>query len=209
MCQPAPVALSWYANMERIFGSKVHFLGIVGDQAHAVRSSGHNCGAMAELSCTDSRYAHACDTGVDSTLTGLQIVRLALKEPDVHYALFQGVGYYPDHRGGGRFDSFDHEGHVHVSFGCGSTFHRISIDSAGDELVGAREDILNAISSKTFALAIALRELDEDLPEKRLMQALQTRVARTDEKVTGLETKLVRVEALVEDIATKLGVPLP
>jgi hypothetical protein len=164
---------------------------------------------MAELSCTDSRFAHACDTGVDSTLTGLQIVRLAIQEPDVHYALFQGVGYYPNHRGGGRFDSFDHEGHVHVSFGCGSTFHSFNIDTDGDELVGAREDILSAISSKTFNLALKIAELDEDLPEKRLMQALQTRVARTDEKVVKLETKLTRVEAIVEDIAVKLGVELP
>jgi hypothetical protein len=149
---------------------------------------------MAELSCTDSNYAHACDTGVDGTLTGLEIVRIAIKQPDVHYALFQGVGYYPDHRGGGRFESFNHDGHVHVSFGCGSTFHRFNL-SEGDPLADAEDRILNAISSKTFSLALALRELDEDLPEKRVTQALVARVART--------------EAIVEDIAVKLGVPLP
>lgn len=121
MCLEAPVARKAYADAKRRHSS-VSFLGIVGDQSHATRKSGHNCGYGRELSCTHPSYAHAVDIGVPNTSVGYDLVREFKRDPRVYYILYRGLGYRPNHRGGGTFGSFDHETHVHVSFGCGSTF---------------------------------------------------------------------------------------
>lgn len=120
-CREAPVARQCYSDAVRNYGHKVSFLGIIGDQAHAVRQSGHNCPPMAELSCSPQGYAHAVDIGVDGSVTGYSIVNTLLKDPRVHYMIYKGIGYRPYHRGGGTFSSSGHDTHVHVSFGCGTT----------------------------------------------------------------------------------------
>ena len=121
-CSGAPVAEKCYSDARAKYGSRVSFLGTVGDQSHQYRKSGHNCGYGRELSCTNSNYAHAVDIGVSSSSLGYEIVSQLRKDSRVYYMIFRGVGYYPNHRGAGTFRASGHEGHVHVSFGCGTTF---------------------------------------------------------------------------------------
>lgn len=121
-CQEAPVARRAYADAKALY-PQVYFLGIIGDSSHSVRKSGHNCGANRELVGTDPNYAHAVDIGVGSdTKVGYDLVERFRNDPRVWYVIYRGRGYRPWHRGGGTFSSFDHESHVHVSFGPGSTF---------------------------------------------------------------------------------------
>jgi Putative peptidoglycan binding domain len=123
MCLPAPVAEKCYADARAKYGSRVSFLGIVGDQSHWDHKSGHNCSYGRELSCTHPSYAHAVDIGVSSSSLGYEIISQLRKDSRIYYMIFRGVGYYPNHRGGGTFGASGHEGHVHVSFGCGTTFN--------------------------------------------------------------------------------------
>ncbi len=121
-CQESPVARRAYADAKILYPS-VYFLGIIGDQSHQTRKSGHNCGAGRELPGTDPGYAHAVDIGVGSNSTiGYDLVERFRKDPRVHYIIYKGRGYRPWHRGGGTFTSSGHPTHVHVSFGEGSTF---------------------------------------------------------------------------------------
>lgn len=121
-CQEAPVARRAYADAKSLY-PQVYFLGIIGDSSHSVRKSGHNCGANRELVGTDPNYAHALDIGVGSdTKVGYDLVDRFIKDPRVWYVIYRGRGYRALHRGGGTFTSFDHESHVHISFGPGSTF---------------------------------------------------------------------------------------
>lgn len=118
MCSPSPVAKRAWQDDQARYGSRVRYLGIVGDKAHQARKSDHNCNQRGY----NPNYAHALDTGVDSAALGMEIVRARMKDRRVSYCIFRGVGYYPDHRGGGTFRSSGHPDHVHTSFMPGTTF---------------------------------------------------------------------------------------
>jgi hypothetical protein len=186
MCTESPVARAFYEAIKRRFGDRVFFLGIVGDSAHAVRKSGHNCGAMRELSCTDPNFAHAVDIGVFDDATAFEIIKIAYELDVVHYMIFDGTGYRPRHRGGARFVSSGHEGHVHISFGCGSTFFTDFDFDEEIDAMGTREIIAR------------IDELDEDLPEKAAMERLQKRVVNIEEDVDVVKADVKAIRALLE-----------
>lgn len=129
MCQPAPVAERCWADTEARWGDDVYFLGIVGDQAHSTRRSGHNCGSApggqespVDGVAYDPSYAHALDIGHGGNRPLAARIRAdLLADPRTRYVIDNGTGYYPDHRGGGTFASTGHDEHLHVSFMPGTT----------------------------------------------------------------------------------------
>lgn len=133
-CSPSPVASKAWHDSSAKWGSRVTYLGIVGDQAHSVRISGHNCGAFQESGLTNpangvftnypDAYAHALDIGHGSNRALATEIRNAfLNDPfkRVRYVIDNGVIYYPEWRGGGTGSGSGHESHVHVSFTPWST----------------------------------------------------------------------------------------
>ncbi len=125
-CKAAPVAKAWSDQALALPGTT--FLGICASPEHQKKSrcSGHNAGPA----CTDKGdfsdgYAHAVDTGVPNRETAMVLLDAALHGPQeglTLYCIYDGVGYYPDWRGGGTFDASGHEHHVHKSHRAGSTF---------------------------------------------------------------------------------------
>lgn len=123
MCQPAPVATACWESAEARYGSRVSFLGIVGDQSHQTRTSGHNCAPRQESGAYDPNFAHALDIGHGGNRALAAEIRNALLgDLRTRYVIDNGVGYYPPHRGGGTFSSSGHTTHVHVSFQPGTTY---------------------------------------------------------------------------------------
>lgn len=126
MCLPAPVATRLWGDVHGRWPSTT-FLGIVGDQAHQARTSGHNCGSRQESALGgvgyDDAYAHALDIGHGGNRTlAAEIRGELLKDPRTRYVIDNGVGYYPAHRGGGTFNSSGHTTHLHWSAMPGTTF---------------------------------------------------------------------------------------
>lgn len=142
MCQPAPVASAAWRDDQARYGNRVSFLGIVGDQAHQARTSGHNCGLRQESPVNGvdypDGYAHAGDTGVASAEVGLEIVNARVRDPRVRYCIFRGVGYYGHHYRppgpGGvtrTFRASGHPDHVHTSYLPWATFDTSPFYAAG------------------------------------------------------------------------------
>lgn len=134
MCSPSAVASKAWYDASHKWGSRVTYLGIVGDQAHSVRVSGHNCGALQESSLVHpdtgvlwaypDEFAHALDIGHGGNRALAAEIRNAfLNDPykRVRYVIDNGVIYYPAWRGGGTDNGSGHESHVHVSFTPWST----------------------------------------------------------------------------------------
>lgn len=134
MCSPSPVASKCWNDASRKWGSRVTYLGIVGDQAHSVRVSGHNCGSGQESGLTHpdtgvywnypDAYAHALDIGHGGNRALATEIRNALLTDPfkrVRYVIDNGVIYYPAWRGGGTSSGSGHSTHVHVSFTPWST----------------------------------------------------------------------------------------
>jgi len=123
MCSPAPVATACWESASARYGNRVSYLGIVGDQAHSTRTSGHNCAPRQESGSYDPNFAHALDIGHGGN-RGLaaEIRNALLGDLRTRYVIDNGVGYYPPHRGGGTFSSSGHSTHVHVSFQPGTTY---------------------------------------------------------------------------------------
>lgn len=123
MCQPAPVAAALWDEVSRKYEGRVQFLGIVGDQAHSVRTSSHNCAPNQESGDYHPNFAHALDIGHhgDRGLAA-EIRNVLLGDRRTRYVIDNGTGYYPTHRGGGTFRSSGHTTHLHVSFQPGTTF---------------------------------------------------------------------------------------
>lgn len=143
MCTAAPVAAAAWRDDRARWGSRVTYLGIVGDQSHQGRTSSHNCGARQESPVNgvdyDDRYAHALDTGVGGdTALGMAIVAARVRDPRVRYCIYRGVGYYghyyrppgPDGRTR-TFTASGHPTHVHTSFLPGTTFDTRPFDFLG------------------------------------------------------------------------------
>lgn len=134
MCQAAPVAAAAWRDDRARWGSRVTFLGIVGDPAHQARTSSHNCGLRQESPVNGvdyaDGYAHALDTGVgDDVALGMAIVAAYVRDPRVRYCIYRGIGYYGHHYrppwpdGVTRtFTASGHPTHVHRSFLPGTTF---------------------------------------------------------------------------------------
>lgn len=131
MCEAAPVASKCWlcVSTAPAYAGRVSFLGIVGDQAHSLHRSGHNCASApgGQESPIDGvgynpDFAHALDIGHNDLALAARIRGELLPDLRVRYVIDNGIGYYPEHRGGGTFVSFDHEGHLHVSFMPGTTF---------------------------------------------------------------------------------------
>lgn len=135
MCSPSAVASKCWNDASAKWGSRVTYLGIVGDQAHAVRVSGHNCGSMQESGLTHpdtgvfwnypDAYAHALDIGHGGNRALATEIRNALLTDPfkrVRYVIDNGVIYYPEWRGGGTSSGSGHTTHVHVSFTPWSTY---------------------------------------------------------------------------------------
>lgn len=129
VCIPSPVASKCWHDASARWGSRVTYLGIVGDQAHAVRISGHNCGSMQESGLVNpsngvytnypDAYAHALDIGHGGNRAlAAEIRNLLLSDPfkRVRYVIDNGIIYYPAWRGGGTGRGSGHTTHVHVSF---------------------------------------------------------------------------------------------
>lgn len=127
MCNSAPVALALWRDVQT-FEDDLYYLGICGDFAHSIRPSGHNCqntpgGNENPINGVDydPRYCHALDIGHGGDRAKAKRIRdVLLKDPRVRYVIDDGIGYYPDHRGGGTFQSVGHDTHLHVSFMPGS-----------------------------------------------------------------------------------------
>lgn len=108
MCSPAPVINRLGRDMAEHFGIPERyntpgpggvFLGSVGDQAHSVRRSSHNCaGAPGGQESGDyaPQYAHAWDARPSSHEHGMRMVRALLADPRVRYVIYDSVGYKPD-----------------------------------------------------------------------------------------------------------------
>lgn len=108
MCSPAPVINRLGRDMAEHFGIPTTygqpgpggvFLGSVGDQAHSMRRSSHNCaGAPGGQESGDyaPQYAHAWDARPSSHEHGMKMVRALLQDPRVRYVIFDSVGYKPD-----------------------------------------------------------------------------------------------------------------
>ena len=108
MCSPAPVINRLGRDMAEHFGIPTTygqpgpggvFLGSVGDQAHSVRRSSHNCaGAPGGQESGDyaPQYAHAWDARPSSHEHGMRMVRALLADPRVRYVIYDSVGYKPD-----------------------------------------------------------------------------------------------------------------
>lgn len=130
MCVPAPVAERCWADAQARWGSRVTFLGIVGDQAHSVRQSGHNCASApgGQESPIDGvgyapGFAHALDLGHGGDRELATEIRQALlADRRTRYVIDNGTVYYPAHRGGGTSPSSGHESHIHWSGMPGSTY---------------------------------------------------------------------------------------
>lgn len=147
-CSESPVARKAYADAKALY-SEVTFLGIIGDQSHQSRKSGHNCGAGREYSCTDPNYAHAVDIGVGAnTRIGYDLVERFRKDPRVMYVIYRGRGYQSYWRGGATFASFDHDHHVHVSFGCGSTFNTAPFFNVKRQMTAADKRYITSLAEK-------------------------------------------------------------
>lgn len=134
MCIPSPVASKCWHDFSAKYGARITYLGIVGDQAHAVRVSGHNCGALQEsplvnpftgvLTQYPDAFAHALDIGHGGNRAlATEIRTLLLRDPlkRVRYVIDNGIVYYPEWRGGGTSQGTGHTTHVHVSFTPWST----------------------------------------------------------------------------------------
>ena len=121
-CREAPAARALYDQTRARYGGRVHFLGIIGDQAHQTQHSSHNCAPMQESGQYNPNYAHAVDIGVDSRTTGDSIWRAIKHDRRIRYAIFARRLLYPDWRGGGTAWASDHDGHIHISLVPGSTF---------------------------------------------------------------------------------------
>ena len=108
MCSPAPVINRLGRDMAEHFGIPTTygqpgpggvFLGSVGDQAHSMRRSSHNCaGAPGGQESGDyaPQYAHAWDARPSSHEHGMAMVRACLRDSRVRYVIFDSVGYKPD-----------------------------------------------------------------------------------------------------------------
>jgi len=135
MCSPSPVASKCWLEVDRVW-PEVTYLGIVGDQAHQTRVSGHNCGALQEsslinpatglLTAYPDQYAHALDIGHGgnrSLATEIRTRLLADPQKRVRYVIDNGTIYYPEWRGGGTSSGSGHSEHLHVSFTPWSTYN--------------------------------------------------------------------------------------
>lgn len=225
-CAPAPVALRLWHDTQVRYGSRVSYLGIVGDQSHQQRTSGHNCGLLQEAPIGgvdyDDGYAHALDIKVNGDRAlALAIVALLLLDPRTRYVIFDGVGYYPAHRGGGTFESFDHEDHVHWSGMPGSThdtrpFYVGATTGATDEeaeLMAAKDEIQRDIRlAAQVQMAATARLVDAAVDEIRgkvtKAHALTRRIvvehvvdAVNDALADVTGAKPIDVSALVEAVA--------
>lgn len=196
-CSPAPVALRLWHDTQTRYGARVSYLGIVGDSAHATRVSGHNCGPLQESPIGgvdyDDDYAHALDIKVNGDRAlALAIVALLLLDTRTRYVIFDGVGYYPAHRGGGTFESFDHEDHVHWSGMPGSTFD-------------TRPFYVGATSGADDEEAELMAAKDEIQRDIRL--AAQVQIAATaevvDAAVDELRAKVTKAHALTRRIVVE------
>lgn len=105
MCSPAPVINQLGRDMAAHFGIPTTygqpgpggvFLGSVGDQAHSMRRSSHNCAGAPggqESGNYAPQYAHAWDARPSSHEHGMKMVRALLRDPRVRYVIFDSVGY--------------------------------------------------------------------------------------------------------------------
>ena len=146
-CSEAPVARKAYADAKALH-PQVTFLGIIGDQAHAVRKSGHNCGTNREYPGTNSDYAHALDIGVPNSAIGYDLVERFRKDPRVMYCIYRGRGYQAYWRGGATFSSFDHDSHVHISFAPGSTFNIAPFFTVKRQMTAADKALITQLAKK-------------------------------------------------------------
>lgn len=108
MCSPARVINRLGVDMEAHFGIPQGynvpgpggvFLGSVGDQAHSMRRSSHNCAGAPggqESGNYAPQYAHAWDARPSSHSHGTKMVRALLRDDRVRYVIFDNVGYKPD-----------------------------------------------------------------------------------------------------------------
>ena len=115
MCRPAPALLRLEDDTYAHHGGGT--LGMVGDQAHAVRRSSHNCAPMQESGPFHPNYVHAWDWRVDDRDLFFDAWPTLAKDRRIHYAIHRSRLYYPDHRGGGSrayYGSNPHNTHAHL-----------------------------------------------------------------------------------------------
>lgn len=165
MCSPAPIVERFILDVEAAFGIPATyntpgpggvFLGSVGDQAHSVRRSSHNCaeapgGQESPVNgvAYARQYAHAADYRPSTKAIGEALAAATLKDPRVRYVIYDNKGRYPD----GRTWATDHPT-WHVSFLPGTHDDtRPFFDQQSDDLTEAEvQAIVDAIKTQTDTL---------------------------------------------------------
>ena len=162
MCSPARVIDRYGADVADRFGIPYVYnqpgpggvyLGSVGDQAHASRTSSHNCAPNSQESPVNGvsyhpNFAHAWDARPATHEIGMAMVRETLADPRVRYINFADVRYFPD----GRTEYTDHPTfHVSMLPGTHDDTRPFFTDQS-DELSEAEvEAIVKAIKAASGA----------------------------------------------------------
>lgn len=208
-CSEAPVAQRAFHDDRVRYGTRVGFLGIIGDTAHQGRTSSHNCAPRQESPVGGVRYhpgyAHALDVKVfgDRAL-GLEIVNARCHDPRVRYCIFQAVIYYGIHYRPGpngtilTGKSSGHPDHVHTSFLPGTTFDTSPFyQNASDEEFDM--DAVTEIKNAVLVMGVKVLEELADTEERLLRAEWKTRRAVKDQDATD-----DALAAAVDDIAKRL-----
>lgn len=237
-CREAPVAKRAYVDARAKWGSRVYFLGIVGDQNHQGSYSGHNCGRWAEAhrypqyGPYDGISALAVDIGVGNDVAlGNAIRDYMLTDSRVLYVIYRGIGYRPYWRGGGTWVASGHMTHVHTSFTARDTNNAAAFYGSKPPTIPGRPPPTPKPPSTTLNIGgftVADMTKDEFLQEMRNITTrdamLTSKVARDQDarivKALALQSKSLLKEmsqicgkALtdkqVDEIADRIAVELP
>lgn len=170
MCQAAPVAERLWADVHAAHPATT-FLGIVGDQAHSLRRSSHNCGSAPGGQespiggvAYDPDYAHALDIGVGTDRDlALAIIGVLVDDPRTRYCIYDGDLYYPDGDDEPDADATGHPTHVHWSGKPGTTRDTRPFKFATEDI-----DIMDAATrayfdAKFIALLAAIQKVGDEL----------------------------------------------
>jgi hypothetical protein len=202
MCTPAEVIDAYGESVARTFGIPYVYnrpgpggvyLGSVGDQAHSVRASSHNCASAPggqESGPYHPGHAHAWDARPANTEIGYEMVRQTLMDDRVRYVLYADHGWYPD----GTFEDItdneqwdlDHDT-FHVSMKPGTHDDTRPFFTEGDELVGETADkILNHVE-----------DIDRKMPGREQQQRDRAKATATGRLVRSNADLLVEIAEAV------------
>lgn len=219
MCSPAPVVNRYGSDVADRFGIPTTygvpgpggvFLGSVGDQAHATRTSSHNCAPNSQESAVNGvayhpDFAHAWDCRPASNEIGMDMVRATLPDRRVRYINFADVRYFPD----GRTESTDHPTY-HVSFLPGTHDDTRPFFGATDQgdltMADAKAilDKLNDLDGKVPGLEQQKRDRNKTKARDRLARAdheLLVEIAAAQDDARPIDRKILKAARDAADAA--------